>query len=135
MGMEVNTSELELLLEGLNNLSSKVLEDLAWDFESQSTDLANIQKGTLKASIQAQQTSDLSWIVGTNIEYAPYVHEGFPAHEIKATNAKALSFPDGNFYKRVWHPGYVGNPFFDDTTDIIEAQLEKYLELAMGDIK
>ena len=135
MGMDVNTSELELLFEDLKELSSKVLEFLAWDFESESTKLANVQTGKLMASIQARPQSDLSWVVGTDIEYAPYVHEGFPAHEIKATNAKALSLPDGNFYSHVWHPGYVGNPFFDDTTDIIESQLEKYLELAMGDIK
>jgi phage gpG-like protein len=53
-------------------------------------------------------------VVGTNVEYAPYVEFGTGPHEITPTDADALAFDIGGetvFAHRVMHPGTPAQPF------------------------
>jgi hypothetical protein len=130
LGVELNHEELDRLLDNLKEVSSKVLEYMAMDFWSVSVEEAPIKKGTLRASIQSEQQDDLTWIVGTNLEYAVPVHEGYDSFPLDSpVNI------DGQWVYIKTHPGYSGNPFFDRTTEIIEGRIETYLDLAMADIQ
>jgi len=57
------------------------------------------------------------------VNYALFVHYGTRPHSIYPKNKKALRWKSGGkfvFAKRVNHPGYKGDPFFDR----VQAQLE-----------
>ena len=54
-------------------------------------------------------------VIGTNLRYAPFVHEGTAAHDIYPRDAKALFWKSARHpVRRVHHPGYAGNPFLVD---------------------
>lgn len=128
MSADLNQSELDNLFEGLKEVGSRIIEYLALDFWSMSVEEAPIDKGTLRGSIQANQADDLSWVVGTNLEYAVLVHEGYPSFWLDSpVNI------DGNWVYIKEHPGYGGDPFFDRTMDSVEAKIDTYLDLAMAD--
>lgn len=94
-----------------------------------SVEEAPVKKGTLRGSIQAEQHDDLSWIVGTNLEYAVPVHEGYGPFWLNSpVNI------DGNWVYIKEHPGYGGNPFFECTVDKVEAKIDTYLDLTMADL-
>ena len=81
-------------------------------------------------SIQAEQSDDLNWIVGTNLEYAVPVHEGYDPFWLDSpVNI------DGNWVYIKEHPGYSGDLFFDRTIDTIEARIDTYLDLAITDLQ
>jgi hypothetical protein len=130
MTAEINHEEVYRLLYALKEVGSKVVEYMAMDFWAESVEEAPIKKGTLRGSIQAQQQDDLTWIIGTNLEYAVPVHEGYESFPLNSpVNI------DGNWVYIKEHPGYSGNPFFDRTTEIIESRIDTYLDLAMADIQ
>lgn len=142
MGAEVDPKEVLDLFDDMLKVGTNALEFMTMDFWEISTERANIEKGTLRGSIQADKQTDHQWIVGTNLEYAPYVHDGTPPHEIKPKKGKALAWNmtasylgvsrSGKIVRRiVHHPGYKGNPFFDDSLEIIENQLNDYVGMAM----
>lgn len=57
-----------------------------------------------------------SFKVVTNVEYAPYVHDGTRPHVIRPRRRQALRFRVGGmtvFAKVVNHPGNRARPFFD----------------------
>ena len=143
MGADVDPKEVLDLFDDLVKVGTNALEFMAMDFWEISTEKANIEKGTLRGSIQADKQSDYGWIIGTNLEYAPAVHDGSKPHEIKPKSGKALgpitikgsylgvSQSGKAFFRVVHHPGYKGNPFFDDSLEIIENQLDDYVGMAM----
>jgi len=143
MGANVDSQEVLDLFDEFTKVASNSLEFMSMDFWEISTEKANIDKGTLRGSIQADKQNDYQWIVGTNLEYAADVHDGTPPHEIKAKSGKALgpititgsylgvSQSGKAFFRVVHHPGYKGNPFFDDSLEIIENQLNDYVGMAM----
>jgi hypothetical protein len=82
--------------------------------------LCPVDTGRLRASIQgeARRTWSLRprFTVGTNVDYAPYVHDGTRPHVIRPRNASVLRFQvDGRtVYARVVnHPGTRARPFLD----------------------
>jgi len=135
MSMELDRSEIDLFFEGAREIGAKALEYMAMDFWGVSVEKANIRRGTLRDSIQAEQQSDDVWTVGTNLEYASYVHEGTDPHEIFPLGKQALYWEGASHpVKSVYHPGYEGNPWFDTAADIIEERMDEYLEMAIGDL-
>lgn len=87
---------------------------------------ANVDTGRMRAAISVDSIDD-GWgcRISCRVSYALYVHEGTRAHEIRAspgpgrkTAFRHLAFKgaDGGmvFRRRVWHPGYGGNPFLRD---------------------
>lgn len=136
MGGELDRSELNIMFEGAKQIGILALEYLAMDFWAVSVEHANIKWGTLRDSIQPDQQNDNVWTVGTNLEYAPFVHEGTEPHLITS------QYWDGYLYwpgakhpvRYVEHPGYEGNPWFDTALDIIEGRSDEYLQRAMDDL-
>lgn len=58
-----------------------------------------------------------AWLVGTDRDYAGYVHDGTPPHVIVPVRAKVLRFTTQGrvvFARRVNHPGTRPNPFLTD---------------------
>lgn len=88
----------------------------------------NVGTGELRDSIGRRVSTGgrhVSLTVFATARHARYVHDGTRAHAIVPLNAKALRFAMGGrsvFARRVWHPGYGGNPFL---TDAIVDELER----------
>ena len=144
MGADVDSQEVLDLFDEFVKVGSNALEFMSMDFWELSTEKANIDKGTLRGSIQADKVNDYQWIVGTNLEYALAVHDGYDAHWIygsagpsymgqSITGKKGMLYWPGAKHPvwRVHNPGYKGNPFFDDSLEIIENNLDEYVERAM----
>lgn len=82
--------------------------------------LCPVDTGRLRASIrgQAQRTWTLrpQFVVGSDVDYAEYVHDGTRPHVIRPRTARALRFTVGGqvVYARVVnHPGTRAKPFLD----------------------
>lgn len=146
MGAEINLSEIKELFEEAKNIGELALEYLALDYWTESVEEAPIKRGTLRGSIQAEQVSIHNWIIGTNLEYALYVHEGTRSYPITAQSAEALgpldiafsylgvSHSGYGFFKSVQHPGIEGNPFFDRTTETVEGRIEEFIGMAVAEV-
>lgn len=94
--------------------------------------LAPVDTGRLRASIRVERRRTFTlrsvWTVGSDLEYAEYVHDGTPPHVIRPKRAHtlrrssrgvvkpALRFMVGGrivFAKVVNHPGTRAQPFLD----------------------
>lgn len=82
--------------------------------------LAPVDTGRLRSSIRAEPprifTLRGSVTVGSDIEYAGFVHDGTRPHQIRPRNVQALRFRIGGriVYARVVnHPGTRARPFLD----------------------
>ncbi len=83
--------------------------------EAQGKATSPVKTGTLRRSITNQVSGGggaVVGIVGTNVPYAIYVHEGTRARVIVPVNKKALYWPGARHpVRRVNHPGITANPF------------------------
>lgn len=135
MGMEFDPTEVQFMFEGAKGVPEKAMEYLALDYWAVSVEKANHDEGDLQSSIQMEGGGN-EYTIGTDLYYAPFVHEGTAPHMITS------QYWDGYLYwpgadhpvRYVMHPGYEGNPWFDIALDIIEGRLDEYLEMAIGDI-
>lgn len=82
--------------------------------------LAPVDTGRLRASIRADPPRLLtlrpSVTVGTDVEYASWVHDGTRPHVIRPRRAQVLRFQVGGrtvFARVVNHPGTRARPFLD----------------------
>ena len=74
--------------------------------------------------------------------YGYFVHHGFPAHNIRSKNKKALRWPSGGrfaFAKSVRHPGFAGDPFVFNALDACDSEIDsifdRYAELAKSEVE
>lgn len=97
--------------------------------EIKAKDSCSVDDGTLRASISHEIVSGKGeGIVGTNVEYAPYVHEGTGIH---AKNGNGRQTPWR--YKDAqgkWHTtqGQKPNPFLQDALDEEISRLPSFFE-------
>lgn len=80
----------------------------------------NVDSGRLRSSLQVILSGPGSMLVGTDVEYAIYVHNGTRPHLIEPVTARVLHWigPGGEvFAARAYHPGYGGNPFLTDAVE------------------
>lgn len=82
--------------------------------------LAPVDTGRLRANIRVERRSFFGlrsrWTIGSDVEYAPMVHDGTRPHIIRPKNAKALRFRVGGrivYARVVRHPGTRARPFLD----------------------
>lgn len=62
--------------------------------------------------------------VGNSLYYAPYVHDGQPAHIIAARPGSALYWEGAAHpVQYVNHPGYHGNPYLTDAAEATQEQV------------
>ena len=76
----------------------------------------NVDTGRLRTSLQVVLTPEPSVRVGTDVEYARYVHEG--RGEVVPVNARVLHWvgPTGAVFAKRSRP-YGGNPFLRDAME------------------
>lgn len=74
--------------------------------------------------------------------YGYFVHHGFPAHNIRPKNKKALRWASGGrfaFAKSVRHPGFAGDPFVFNALDACDSEIDsifdRYAELAKSEVE
>lgn len=135
MGVDLQGQEDVLaMLEQLREVGTRMMDLWGTDFLTIVDDEVPVKTHNLQWSIPANtQRGDWQWIIGTNVEYASYVHEGTGPHIIKGNPYLFWSGAD-HPVTSVIHPGTPENPFFDRTLDQTESKLEDYLTEAMGDI-
>jgi len=82
--------------------------------------LCPVDTGRLRASLRGELqgffTLRPKFVVGSDVEYAPWVNDGTRPHVIRPRNAKALRFVVGGqvvYAKVVHHPGTRARPFLD----------------------
>lgn len=82
--------------------------------------LCPVDTGRLRASLrgQANRTWTLrpQYTISTDVEYAPYVHDGTRPHEIRPRNAQVLRFMINGrvqYARVVHHPGTRARPFIE----------------------
>jgi hypothetical protein len=77
----------------------------------------NVDTGRLRSSIThelVQGPTGLVARIGTNVEYARYVEEGTPPHEIRPVNKRALFWPGAEHpVAVVHHPGSHARPYLE----------------------
>jgi hypothetical protein len=76
----------------------------------------NVDTGRLRSSLQVVMTPEPSVRVGTDVEYARWVHEG--RGEVLPVTAQALHWvgPTGEVFTKRSRP-YAGNPFLRDALE------------------
>ena len=92
--------------------------------------LAPKRTGRLAASIRYRREGEMSYSVGSELRYAPYVEFGTKPHRIRPISAKALVFTVGAtkvFAKAVNHPGSKEKPFLRPAFKEVEPRLKAEL--------
>lgn len=84
---------------------------------------AHTKTGAMLRSLRIEKTGPMSYRISAGGQMAPYtkfVHDGTRPHVIKPRNKRMLRWPTGGagfiFARQVNHPGYKGDPWFDDIT-------------------
>lgn len=75
-GVTITKNNLGRIAVNLRPQASQVVRKAAFDVEAHAKTLVPVDTGALKASIQTEQTGDMSAAVTAGMEYAPYVEYG-----------------------------------------------------------
>ena len=95
---------------------------------------AHTQTGVLLSALYNRKKSDLRYEVGIDnrrASYGIFVHNGTKPHEIRAKNRKFLRWVVSSefiFAKKVKHPGYKGDAFFELAIKQEVPKFERWLE-------
>ena len=129
MGVSVDSSEV---IAQLGNISSNVLPDAIKKALEQSCLIVEgdakakcpVDSGQLRQSINHKVEDNAGW-VSTNVEYAPYVHQGTGIFAVNGDGRK-----DRWCYKDeegVWHTtrGQQPNPFLERALDINKNKIKQ----------
>lgn len=81
--------------------------------------------GYMRSSVAAFRQADGSIIIGPTADYAPYVNDGTPPHEIRSHGPWPLrNRQTGAVYGRVvHHPGYAGSHFVERAGDDLDGRV------------
>lgn len=104
----------------IRDASARELRNAGRQVVNRAKVLAPVDTGRLRASIEGRLnrtwTLRPQFTVGSNVEYASYVHDGTRPHIIRPRNARALRFVVGGqvvYARVVHHPGTAARPFLD----------------------
>lgn len=104
---------------------AEALEVAAQIVENDAKRKCPVDDGTLRASI-THVTEETRAVIGTNVEYAPYVHQGTGLYAVNGNGRKDVPWvykgADGKFYKT---KGQKPKPFLREA---FETQTEKVKE-------
>ena len=96
---------------------------------------APTNEGRLAGSFELFKIDELTWRIATAVEYASYVHEGTPPHEIVPLHAQALFWEGAEHpVKRVNHPGTQPNPFIDRAIESAGLRSEEFARMAIEEM-
>lgn len=121
----MDRSEYDDTVSKFEELGPAIISNMAADFDAEATEEAPIRHGGLRGSIQAgiRQLDDFNWMVGSNLEYAPPVHDGH-------LTRPAIKHPERSKGQH-W---VEGNPFFDRAGETVSGRLDEYEEMAKEDV-
>ena len=110
------------LNRSIRGASRRELETTARQVMNRAKILAPVDTGRLRASIRIESRRLLTlrsvYTIGSDVVYAPYVHDGTRPHQIRPRNPDGfLRFRVGGrtvYAKVVNHPGTRARPFLDD---------------------
>ncbi len=114
----------------LKKVCDSVLRRHAEAAASTASRLAPKRTGRLAASIRYRREGEMSYSVGSELRYAPFVEYGTKPHLIRPVSAKVLAFTVGAakvFAKVVNHPGSKERPFLRPAFKEIEPKLKAEL--------
>lgn len=107
--------------EGLPKLIIESLEKACLAIEGKAKQKAPVDDGQLRQSItyMIEETANgVEAVVGSNVEYAPYVHEGTGVYAASGNGRSEVPWTyqaaDGSFYSTV---GQKPNPFLQEAID------------------
>lgn len=113
----------------MRGASRRELEIAARQVMNRAKVLAPVDTGRLRASIRIESRRTFTlrsvFTVGSDVSYAPMVHDGTRPHTIRPKHAQALRFRVGGrvvYAKVVHHPGTRARPFLDRALREVAAQ-------------
>lgn len=140
--MEINVKGLDEIIanlqkyEGLLESKMKVaIEQASQIVENKAKQICPVDDGTLRASITHTVTGSGDEVigkVGSNLEYAPYVHQGTGIHAVKNDGRKdAWSYqgPDGKWHTTV---GQKPQPFLEDAAKKSRSEIQRKIKEVMS---
>lgn len=135
---------MSVTIKGLDNLNVKldkliddskvesILESACLMVERDAKILCPVDDGTLRNSI-TYEVEDNIGVVGTNIEYAPYVHQGTGIYAVEGNGRKTRwSYEDaeGNWHSTI---GQKPQPFLEDALNKNRDEINKLFKGVCGD--
>lgn len=122
------------LVPTVQNRVVRGLAQAAFDAAETQVD-THTQTGALLASLRLRSDGETGWIIDHDLQhapYAPFVHWGTRAHEIRPRHKKVLRWPSGQgektsfaFARFVHHPGYEGDPWLVKAADAAIRQFDR----------
>ena len=107
-----------LINGGFQNILLEKIEDACQLIENEAKELCPVDDGTLKASIShkvVQKDDKLTGVIGTNVEYAPYVHEGTGIYAVNGKGRKDVPWVFKDTNGKIWvTKGQKPKPFLKD---------------------
>lgn len=129
---EVMNNLEKFIKQGLTDAVSKGMEKASVYVEGNAKRNAPVDDGQLRQSITHDvviENNDVVGYVGTNVEYAPYVHQGTGVYAKNGDGRKEIPWTyqsaDGKFHKTV---GQKANPFLQKAIDESKTEIEKFFE-------
>lgn len=105
------------LIDALPDVISQRLDMACQIVENDAKENCPVDDGVLRASI-THQVSDNTGVIGTNVEYAPYVHEGTGIYAKGGQGRQSVPWTykdaEGKYHKT---QGQKPNPFLQDALD------------------
>ncbi|MEM3386278.1 MAG: HK97 gp10 family phage protein [Nitrososphaerales archaeon] len=117
------------MLSGANELKKvcdAILRKYVEAASSIASRLAPKRTGRLSSSIKWVREGELNYLIGSQLNYAPYIEFGTKPHIIRPRAAKALLFRAGSstyFAKSAKHPGFRERPFLRPAISEVEPKL------------
>lgn len=140
--MEIKVTGLDDIMRNLatyeSNLNIKLgqaIEGASQIVENKAKQLCPVDDGILRASITHEvvnRQGEVMGKVGTNVEYAPYVHQGTGIHATKGDGRKdpwSYQTPDGKWHTTV---GQKPQPFLEDAAKKSKGEIRKKVKEVMS---
>lgn len=136
-GVTETVDTLRPLTDKMPRLAILFLSRIAFD-EGQRGAARHSKTGALVQSLFNREIQN-GREVGQDLQRAPhalFVHFATKAHAIVPKNKKALRWSGGGrfmFAKRVWHPGYRGDPYLHNAADAAVRQFHRIATQAFNE--
>lgn len=133
MGEEVITNINKFISSTLPNATEEGMEKVCLFIEGEAKDRCPVGSGTLRASITYQIDSNQDKIVGyvgSNLDYAPFVHQGTGIYALEGNGRKQVPWTywndkTGQLEKTV---GLKPTPFIQDAIDANRDKIMDYFK-------
>lgn len=126
-------SALTQLAAALPGKISEAVTAAAQAIEAEAKERCPVDSGILRRSITTDVSAvggNVTAIVGTNIEYAPYIHQGTGIYALEGNGRKNVpwAYKDAKTGDLIWTKGSKPQPFLRDAVDDVQPGLVKYFE-------